>query len=416
MKSITAKILLLFLILAFPAVTGCTAEKKKAGAPVEKTTAETQAKPDSPSPEKVRQMKEKIARAIAEAKRTGKTKVDVYLDEDPAIVQPRDLVTVRYTAVLEDGTLISGTTPVTRQLIAGQPDRMPGLGQGVVNMAKGESKKVIVPPEKAFGTRADAKAKIFKAVHVFPLAMALPADQYKKQFKTLPEPGQTIRFNPYFLSRVLSADDQKIEVRNLAENGQVEEAPFGRTTLLVSDTTITVTLAAKKGARFKAGRQTGTIIFADEDKFVVDFNHPLAGRTIILDVEILDFSKASSFSGIDIQWIDDHDRGLEEALKLNKPKVMVLYADWCTWCEKMFDQTFTDPRLKVLKDKFVWVKANSDKDPSLKAFYQQRGFPMVVITDHQGNILKKEEGYKDAAAMAAELARILNLKPADAQN
>ena len=70
---------------------------------------------------------------------------------------------------------------------------------------------------------------------------------------------------------------------------------------------------------------------------------------------------AADFTGKEIQWIEGYDEGLTEAEKLNKPAVLVLYADWCAFCKKLFSTTLVDPRIKMMKDDFVWVKVNSDK-------------------------------------------------------
>lgn len=69
-----------------------------------------------------------------------------------------------------------------------------------------------------------------------------------------------------------------------------------------------------------------------------------------------------------------------------------------------------------MKDDFIWVKANSDLDPGLKSFYRQEGFPMIVLTDSQGNIVQKTEGYKDAVSLLADLDQIRKLHTAKADH
>nr|NJM04438.1 thioredoxin fold domain-containing protein [Desulfobacula sp.] len=202
--------------------------------------------------------------------------------------------------------------------------------------------------------------------------------------------------------------DEFILLHNLATDGRVEQAPFGRTTVSLEGDTITITLTPIIGAEFEAGEKKGFIISADQDRFVVDFNHPFAGQKLFLDLSLVSFTKASAFKDIHIPWIEDHDTGLETARLQEKPAVLVLYADWCQWCKKLFDETFQDPRIKLLKDEFVWVKANSDLDKGLKSFYKQAGFPMLVFLDDKGNMVKKLEGFKDADSLLFELETMLN--------
>jgi thioredoxin-related protein len=200
----------------------------------------------------------------------------------------------------------------------------------------------------------------------------------------------------------------------LTEDGVVREDAIGKTSISVKDDVITISLEAKKGASFSTGKKTGRIVEADEKSFLVDFNHPYAGKKMILDLEVLSITKASKFAGLELGWIEDHDQGCDIAYKEKKNTVIMLYADWCGWCEKMFSETFEDPRIKMLADQFVWIKANSDADQSLKEFYGQEGFPMIVLSDYQGKILKKMEGFKSADKLLPELEMILNTDVAEA--
>ena len=364
-------------------------------------------------------IQKRIAEAVEEAKRTGKTSVDIYLDEDPGIVQTGDLVSVRYRAVLEDGTLISGTGPSAMEgslqtLVAGSRTQPPGLGSAVLGVSRDGKKTVTLAPEKAFGLHKNEAAQTFPTVRTLPLRLEINAQAYLKKFKTLPQKGDRVRLNPYFESEVTEVTPEKILILNLARHGFSEQAPFGKTTLTVEGDVITMRLVPEIGASFPVEDREGRIISADGAGFVVDFNHPFAGKALEYDLEILSLTKASAFRNLEIPWIDDHDKGLETAMLQEKPAVLILYADWCQWCEKLFSQTFKDPRIKLLKDRLVFVKANSDLDPGLKSFYRQEGFPMLVFLDAKGNMVKKMEGFKDADGLLAELEQLTDLKPVQA--
>lgn len=63
-----------------------------------------------------------------------------------------DTVQVHYTGTLEDGTVFDssvGREPLQFTLGAGQ--MIPGFEQGVLGMKLGESKRVTIPPEQAYG-------------------------------------------------------------------------------------------------------------------------------------------------------------------------------------------------------------------------------------------------------------------------
>ncbi len=420
-RFLTAIALILFIGLPF----SCMTADKQAALPAENqgSASGISALGREAGPAEKENIQKKIAEAVEEAKRTGKTSVDIYLDEDPGIVQTGDLVSVRYRSALEDGTLISGTGPLAvegsaglslQTLVAGSRTQPPGLGSAVLGVSRDGKKTVTLAPEKAFGLHKDEAAQTFPTVRTMPLRLEINAPAYLKKFKVLPQKGDRVRLNPYFESEVMEVTGEKILILNLARHGFSEQAPFGKTTLTVEGDVITMRLVPEIGASFPVEDREGRIISADGAGFVVDFNHPFAGKALQYDLEILSLTKASAFKNLEIPWIDDHDKGLETARLQEKPAVLILYADWCQWCEKLFSQTFKDPRIKLLKDRLVFVKANSDLDPGLKSFYRQEGFPMMVFMDAKGNIIKKMEGFKDADGFLSELKQVTDLEKAEA--
>jgi thiol:disulfide interchange protein len=150
----------------------------------------------------------------------------------------------------------------------------------------------------------------------------------------------------------------------------------------------------------------GRIVATDGMSFTVDFNHPLAGKDIDFDVEVVALTKASAFKA-PLPWMADHDKGLKSAESEKKDMLLVLYAGWCSWSKKLLEESLEDPRIKQMKDRFVWVKVDSDKEQAFKEAYQQNGFPMVVVLNSKGDVVKKIDGYRDAAALKRELEEVL---------
>jgi len=67
-----------------------------------------------------------------------------------------DVVRVHYTGTLEDGTVFD--TSIEREPLEftlGGGQMIPGFEQAVIGMKVGESKKVTIPPEEAYGPRRD---------------------------------------------------------------------------------------------------------------------------------------------------------------------------------------------------------------------------------------------------------------------
>ena len=145
-------------------------------------------------------------------------------------VSPESTVTLHLSLTLEDGTVAESTfddAPLTFTL--GDGTLVEGLELGLYGLRAGDTQRLSLFPEQAFGLRDSEK------VHCLPRA-DFPEDM------TL-EPGCIIGF----------------------DTPDGEELP-------------------------------GMIIASEGDVVEVDFNHPLAGRVVIFDVEIIDVVLADAES------------------------------------------------------------------------------------------------------------------------
>ena len=131
-------------------------------------------------------------------------------------------VTLHLSLTLEDGSVAETTfddEPLTFTM--GDGTLVHGLELGLYGLRPGDSQRLTLHPEQAFGRRDPGK------VHT------LPRTDFGADIE--PEPGLIVGF----------------------ETPAGEELP-------------------------------GTVLSLDADSVTVDFNHPLAGRNVIFDVEIID--------------------------------------------------------------------------------------------------------------------------------
>jgi len=65
-----------------------------------------------------------------------------------------DVVRIHYTGRLKDGTVFDDSRQrEPLEFVAGADNVIQGVSQGVIGMEQGESKKVTVPPDEAYGDR-----------------------------------------------------------------------------------------------------------------------------------------------------------------------------------------------------------------------------------------------------------------------
>lgn len=346
--------------------------------------------------------------------------------EDRRVAQRGDLVAAKYTLTLENGSLVRTTFAevaadpsqpkaeayeapkgfVPEEVVAGDNSSVPGLAEAVLGLPPGGRRDVVVPAEKGYGPSDPAKIAHIRRVKRVPKTFRLPAAEYVKQFGTFPAVGKEVALGPYLMARVAAVTETEAELTPLASEGRVEE-PFGSVETRMKGEQVVIRLIPRIGATFAGPGAEGRITGADNDAFTVDFNHPLAGKALKLHVEVASLTKASQLENVRIAWYEDHDRGLDEAKRIRKPAVLVLYAGWCGWCKKFLGETVLDPRIRMLNDKFVWVKVNSDQEKKYHELYRQAGFPTIVLLNPDGTVVRKLDGYRDASNFQGELSVFL---------
>ncbi len=94
-----------------------------------------------------------------------------------------------------------------------------------------------------------------------------------------------------------------------------------------------------------------------------------------------------------IDWITDLPAAKEMAKSQGKPMFIDFYADWCSWCRRMDDDTYADPRVAELAKKFICVKINTDEQPDAAQNYKIRGLPTTVFLTSEAKKIAIIPGY-----------------------
>jgi FKBP-type peptidyl-prolyl cis-trans isomerase 2 len=342
-------------------------------------------------------------------------------------VKPGDLVRCHITAELKDGSLIyttdaarAGKTGAVKaavfreppcfnaiDIIAGEEGPVPGLRDALIGMHAGEQRTLVLPPEKAFGKVDKSMLKTYDCVKISPRIVTMKAREYVDTFETIPSPGDVVSLNPYFPARVVKVSAREVQLENQPKDGELIDGTFGPVMVTVKGDTISVAVKPAIGARFvEADGREGVIVAADDKKFTVDLNPPLAGKDIVLTVEaasIIDKAKAEKMS---IPWTEGHEEALARAKREGKPLVLVLYAEWCQFSQQYLHGILADARIRVLSGSFVWSRIDTDKERDIYGRYKQNGYPLTVILSPEGKELHRMRGMVDAVRLQQALACI----------
>lgn len=95
-----------------------------------------------------------------------------------------------------------------------------------------------------------------------------------------------------------------------------------------------------------------------------------------------------------IRWHADLKVAHQEAVRLNRPLLIVFGADWCTYCRKMEETTLSSPGLiDSVKDNYIPVRLDLDRDRRIADVLEVERLPCTVFLSPQADLLGRVVGF-----------------------
>ena len=110
-----------------------------------------------------------------------------------------------------------------------------------------------------------------------------------------------------------------------------------------------------------------------------------------------------------IKGVDDFNAALAASRRQGKPVMLDFYADWCTYCIKMEDNTFPDPAVQAALANVTLlqadVTANDAQDLALLNHFQLFAPPAILFFDRAGSEIRGSRlvGFKNATDFLAHV-------------
>ena len=348
-----------------------------------------------------------------------------------AEVKKGDLVKVHYTAKLENGEVFYSTDPQEianakkadwfqpsptnepELVVAGEQAMFPGIGENIIGLSEGETKTVTLAPEQAFGPSDPEKQRTFPREVSYPIDMEMGPREFVGRFNKFPVEGAVVDINPYIRAEVVKVTEETAELKLSAEDGRVEEDEVGKTVISVTDKEVKMFLEPDEGAKIPGtdsqGRpMEGRITTVNATSLVVDYNQPMLGKTIVIDMKVVEVVDDKKLQNAELDWRTPDGEDLGEFRGQGKPVFAVMHRESCGWCTRYFEETLKDKRILMLEDEFIWVEVDTDEHKKIAEKYNLEGTPLTVILSEKGDVIQRLGGFKPAPALYPTLLSITN--------
>lgn len=203
-----------------------------------------------------------------------------------------DTVKVEYTGILETGEEFdSGEL----EFEIGSGQMIEGFEEAILGMEKGEEKTFTIPPEKAYGPSDPTKTQEFPLKRTMNKSIEITADEFNQTIGEAPVEGETYSAETTtWPIKVLSVSGEAVVIEYLPEEGSTMDYDYGYETVHIAGDVIEITLTPIIGNEIMTAYGPLKIVAADDDSMTLDFNHPLAGKSLTFTVRIVDVSKPGS--------------------------------------------------------------------------------------------------------------------------
>jgi thioredoxin-related protein len=121
---------------------------------------------------------------------------------------------------------------------------------------------------------------------------------------------------------------------------------------------------------------------------------------------------SSGFSADKIGWLKDPDQALQQAKQTLKPLFVDVFADWCTWCHKLDQDVYTNPKFVQYMKNHVMLKVDSEDNGKGTHFaekYQVTGLPTLLVLDSNGGLINRITGFMFADSLIGQIDKIERL-------
>ncbi len=177
--------------------------------------------------------------------------------------------------------------------IVGEGLIMPAFEEALIGMKVGEEKTVVVPPHEGYGERNESLVISMSRFVIIPREAEMSLESFKFSYNKEPVLNDTVE-DIYWNSRVIRVNDTVV-VRHEPPPNLLKETLNGKIKVDSNETSVIVEYIPVLNVTFQnsIGNYV-TVVHSNQTSMTVDYNHPLAGKTLIFQIKVEKIIKASA--------------------------------------------------------------------------------------------------------------------------
>jgi len=212
----------------------------------------------------------------------------IYTTPARAVAKKGDLIIVNYIGELEDGTIFdSGNFTFN----AGMGQVISGFDQAVIGMAEGETKRIELTPDQAYGDHDPNMLMDVPLTQEFNVTLSTTTELFNLTFGEPPVMNKRYAVEGMqWPIRVVDIKNSNVTLKQEVEDGQLIYLTYGTSVINIVGDKMKITLTPTMGGAVATIFGNGRIISENGTHMTLDFNHGLAGKNLIFTMTVLNIS------------------------------------------------------------------------------------------------------------------------------
>jgi FKBP-type peptidyl-prolyl cis-trans isomerase 2 len=161
--------------------------------------------------------------------------------------------------------------------------------KGFIGAEIGSKKTLVLPPEEAFGEWNESLVIPIPKVAAVPLISDVPRNVFETGAGKEPVMNDTVQLK-YWPAMVVDVTEDTVTLQSLPENGSIVVTDYAPAEVTLNSTHAILELIPRPGIAYTP-MGPARAVAEDQTSILFDYNHPLAGKTLVFETVVRNITK-----------------------------------------------------------------------------------------------------------------------------